>query len=104
MAVYRMMRESFATDQGYLPGLAWVYDGRQIYLTALPTYEPERADLQAQIDHALANGFHSDEVWTHWAQQGGQHQLSMRSAPEPLIAPSLKAAIDAALASLQTAR
>lgn len=98
------MRESFRSDQGYLPGLVWVYDGRQIHLAALSTYEPERANLQQRVAEALGDGFHTDAVWEYYAQQGGQHWMSMRSTPEMLVAPSLKAALDAALASLQTAR
>ena len=98
------MRESFSTDQGYLPGLVWVYDGRQIVLAALQTYEPERANLQQRVSEAFGNGFHADDIWTYYAEQGGQHSLSMRSLPEMLVAPDLTTAIKAALASLQTAR
>lgn len=94
------MRESFSTDQGYLPGVVWVYDGKQIYLSSLPSYEGERQALQARIDGALADGFHTDDVWAYWAEQGGQHQMSLRSKPEVLVAPTLKKALDAALASL----
>lgn len=97
-----MMRESFRTDQGYLPGVVWLYDGRLITIASLNVYEPQRAQLQAQIDDSLNSGFHTDEIWAYLAQQGGQHMMSMRSTPEPLIAPNLKSALDAALASLQT--
>ena len=98
------MRESFLTDQGYLPGLVWVFDGRQITVAALPTYDTERASLQQRLAEAAANGFHVDDIWTYYAEQGGQHQMSMRSMPEVLVAPNLKAALDAALASLQAPR
>lgn len=98
------MRESFASEQGYLPGVVWVYDGRFIYLASLPAFKAEQDALQAQLDNAARNGFHADDMWTYWAEQGGQHQMSQRSTPEMLIAPTVKAALDAALASLQTAR
>jgi hypothetical protein len=98
------MRESFQTEMGYLPGLVWVYDGRHIYLASLPQFQAEQDALRAQLDNAARNGFHTDDTWAYWAAQGGQHMLSMRSVPEVLMAPDLKAALAAALASLQTAR
>lgn len=98
------MRESFLTDQGYLPGVVWLYDGRFIFLASLPQFKPEQDALQDQLDNAARNGFHTDDTWAYWAAQGGQHQLSLRSMPEDLVAPTTKQAIDAALASLQTAR
>jgi hypothetical protein len=98
------MRESFRTDQGYLPGLVWVYDGKQIHLAALNEYDAERASLAERLATALNEGFHTDAVWTYFAQAGGQHYASMRSTPEPLLAPDLKSALDAALASLRTVR
>lgn len=99
------MREAFRIDDGsYVPGVAWVYDGRQIFLGSLTAFAAERAQLEQHVQSALADGYHSDDVWAYWAQQGGQHYLSVRSVPEPLLAPNVQKALEAALASLNTTR
>jgi hypothetical protein len=100
MPRYSVMRESFQSEQGYLPGVVWVFDGNTIHLGALPSFDSEREALQAQIDSALADGFNANTVWSYWVQQGGSHQLSQRSEPVSLVATDLRTAMNAALASL----
>jgi hypothetical protein len=104
MATYHVMRESFRDEGAYVPGVVWVYDGHQITVAAAYGFEERRASLEQRITDALGSGFHTDDIWTYYAEQGGQHYTSMRSKPEALVAPNLTAALDAALASLKTAR
>ena len=103
MPVYRLMREAFRNDQGdYVPGVVWLYDGVTITVSAVPGFDAQRLTLQTQVTDAIQSGFHTDEIWAYMAQQGGQHMASMRSTPEPLIAPDIPSALDAALTSLTT--
>lgn len=101
MPVYRVMRESFRNDQGdYVAGVVWVYDGKQIRLAAAPGFDAQRQALDERLTASLQKGWHTDEIWASFAQQGGQHWASMRSMPEPLLAPNVQTALDGALVSL----
>jgi len=95
--LFQAMIESIANDQGsYTPGISWVYDPRtgQIRIDWLPGFDAKGLGEQERVASARADGWNSADIWSYYASgQSYNGIITTRSTPEPIIAPTLDAAV-----------
>jgi len=96
MPLYQAMIESFTdTNGGYAPGVSWLYDPRtsEIRIDWLPGFDDRGQYDQQRVASSLADGFHGQEIWAYYASpQSYNGYTTMRTIPEPLVAPNMNAA------------
>lgn len=106
MPLYQAMVESFRNDDGeYTAGVAWVFDPRRnrIQIEWLPGFDARgQADIE-RVAGARNDGWHDADIWNYYTSaQSYNGYVTMRSLPEPLIAPSMDAAASAVLRRMAT--
>jgi hypothetical protein len=95
------MIESFVNEQGeYSPGVSWLYDPRSsdIRIDWLPGFDARGYADVDRLAGARADGWHDADIWAYYATpQSYNGVITMRSLPEPLIAPDMQTAAMAVL-------
>ena len=106
MPIYQIMIESFSDAHGtYTPGVAWLYDPRtsDIRIDWLPGYDDRGMADQARVAGARADGWHGADIWAYYVTpQSYNGYVTVRSTPEPLIAPNMQAAAESLLRRMAT--
>lgn len=101
MPIYQSMVESFVnTDGGYTPGVSWLYDPRtsEIRIDWLTGFDAQGQSDQARVANALNEGWHGADIWAYCATPDSYSgYVTLRTVPEPLIAPNLQQAAQALL-------
>jgi hypothetical protein len=94
--VYQAMIESYVNDHGeYTAGVAWLFDPRrsQIRIDWLPGFDARGQTDVARVAAARADGWHDADIWAYYASpQSYNGIITMRSMPEPLLAPDMDSA------------
>jgi hypothetical protein len=106
MPIYQSMIESIVnTDGGYTPGVSWLYDPRTsaIRIDWLPGFDEQGQSDQARVAGALNDGWHGEAIWAYYATSDSYNgYTTIRTVPEPLLAPNLQAAAEAMLRRMTT--
>jgi hypothetical protein len=101
MPIYQAMIESFHdVHDGYTAGVSWLYDPRtsEIRIDWLPGFDERGNIAQSRVSGALADGWHGADIWAYYATaQSYNGYITIRTVPEPLLAPNMHAAAQAVL-------
>ena len=89
------MIESFRDEsESYSPGVVWLLDQRNgnMLIGSAMGFEAQSRDIQHRLNRALADGFHTDDIWRYWSTYQPGY-MSVRTQPSTISTPTPQAAL-----------